>query len=107
MAINPNIGGTVPNDAFADLLGLPTIWVPHSYPGCKQHSPAEHLPADDGLAIPGLFRHRYESLTWRYHKCHQGLHSGNLRAASAKVDRRLFASGKKGDELRPLSSKCR
>lgn len=43
-AVNPNIGGTVPNDAFATILGLPTIWVPHSYPGCKQHGIDEHLP---------------------------------------------------------------
>ncbi|WP_266034751.1 M20 family metallopeptidase [Brucella intermedia] len=53
-AINPNIGGTVPNDAFSDILGLPTIWVPHSYPGCRQHGPDEHLPhqiAREGLKM--------------------------------------------------------
>ena len=58
-AIMPNLGGTVPNDAFADILGLPTIWVPHSYPNCKQHAPNEHLPraiAEQGLEImAGLF----------------------------------------------------
>ena len=27
------------------MLGLPTLWVPHSYPGCSQHAPNEHLPA--------------------------------------------------------------
>ena len=27
-----------------DVLGLPTVWVPHSYPGCAQHAPDEHLP---------------------------------------------------------------
>jgi hypothetical protein len=26
------------------VLGLPTVWVPHSYPGCSQHAPNEHLP---------------------------------------------------------------
>jgi len=26
------------------VLGLPTIWVPHSYPGCSQHAPNEHVP---------------------------------------------------------------
>lgn len=41
-AIEPNLGGTIPNDVFADVLGLPTVWVPHSYPGCKQHAPDEH-----------------------------------------------------------------
>jgi acetylornithine deacetylase/succinyl-diaminopimelate desuccinylase-like protein len=43
-AVLPNIGGSLPNDIFADVLGLPTIWVPHSYPGCSQHAPNEHLP---------------------------------------------------------------
>jgi acetylornithine deacetylase/succinyl-diaminopimelate desuccinylase-like protein len=41
----PNLGGSLPNDVFADLLGLPTVWVPHSYPGCQQHAPDEHLLA--------------------------------------------------------------
>lgn len=39
----PNLGGSLPNSAFADVLGLPTIWIPHSYPGCAQHAPNEHL----------------------------------------------------------------
>ena len=55
----PNLGGSLPNDVFADILGLPTIWVPHSYPGCSQHAPDEHLLAPvarEGLAImAGLF----------------------------------------------------
>jgi acetylornithine deacetylase/succinyl-diaminopimelate desuccinylase-like protein len=41
----PNLGGTLPNDVFADVLGLPTVWIPHSYPGCNQHAPNEHLLA--------------------------------------------------------------
>jgi acetylornithine deacetylase/succinyl-diaminopimelate desuccinylase-like protein len=39
----PNLGGSLPNDVFAGLLGLPTVWVPHSYPACSQHAPDEHL----------------------------------------------------------------
>jgi acetylornithine deacetylase/succinyl-diaminopimelate desuccinylase-like protein len=39
----PNLGGSLPNDVFADGLGLPTVWVPHSYPACQQHAPDEHL----------------------------------------------------------------
>jgi acetylornithine deacetylase/succinyl-diaminopimelate desuccinylase-like protein len=39
----PNLGGSLPNDAFAEVLGLPTLWVPHSYPGCSQHAPNEHV----------------------------------------------------------------
>lgn len=41
----PSLGGSLPNDIFTEILGLPTIWVPHSYPGCSQHAPDEHLPA--------------------------------------------------------------
>ncbi|HSU71379.1 MAG TPA: M20 family metallopeptidase [Micrococcaceae bacterium] len=44
-ALLPNLAGSLPNDAFADVLGLPTIWIPHSYPGCAQHAPNEHLKA--------------------------------------------------------------
>ncbi len=55
----PNLGGSLPNDVFADLLGMPTIWVPHSYGGCSQHAPDEHLLdwiAREALAImTGLF----------------------------------------------------
>jgi len=58
-AILPNLGGSLPNDCFADVLGLPTIWVPHSYPACSQHAPDEHLlaaVAREGLLImTGLF----------------------------------------------------
>lgn len=39
----PNLGGSLPNDVFAGILGLPTVWIPHSYPGCRQHAPDEHL----------------------------------------------------------------
>jgi acetylornithine deacetylase/succinyl-diaminopimelate desuccinylase-like protein len=55
----PNLGGSLPNDIFSDLLGLPTIWVPHSYPGCSQHAPNEHLPVSivrEGLGVmAGLY----------------------------------------------------
>jgi acetylornithine deacetylase/succinyl-diaminopimelate desuccinylase-like protein len=39
----PNLGGSLPNDVFACTLGLPTVWVPHSYAACSQHAPDEHL----------------------------------------------------------------
>lgn len=58
-AILPSLGGGLPNDVFSQILGLPTIWVPHSYPACSQHAPNEHLPisiAREGLAImSGLY----------------------------------------------------
>jgi acetylornithine deacetylase/succinyl-diaminopimelate desuccinylase-like protein len=41
--ILPNLAGSLPNDVFADILGLPTVWVPHSYRGCSQHAPDEHV----------------------------------------------------------------
>ncbi|MDJ0946139.1 MAG: M20 family metallopeptidase [Kiloniellales bacterium] len=43
VAVLPNLGGSLPNDVFAELLGLPTIWVPHSYASCSQHAPDEHI----------------------------------------------------------------
>lgn len=43
LALLPNLAGTLPNDIFAEVLGLPTLWIPHSYPGCSQHAPDEHL----------------------------------------------------------------
>ncbi len=58
-ALVPNIGGSIPNDIFAGLLGLSTVWVPHSYAGCAQHAPNEHMLASvarEGLQImTGLF----------------------------------------------------
>jgi len=55
----PNLGGSLPNDSFADVLGLRTIWIPHSYAGCSQHAPDEHLLAPlarEGLGLmAGLF----------------------------------------------------
>ena len=65
-AILPNLGGSLPNDIFADVLGLPTIWVPHSYPGCSQHAPERARAAadrargarDDGRAVLGSGRGR-------------------------------------------------
>ena len=34
-AILPNLGGSLPNDIFSEVLGLPTVWVPHSYAACS------------------------------------------------------------------------
>jgi acetylornithine deacetylase/succinyl-diaminopimelate desuccinylase-like protein len=57
--ILPNLGGSLPNDIFVDVLGLKTIWVPHSYAGCSQHAPDEHMLAPiarEGLGLmAGLF----------------------------------------------------
>lgn len=41
----PNLGGSLPNATFAYTLGLPTLWIPHSYPACLQHGPNEHCLA--------------------------------------------------------------
>jgi len=58
-AVLPNLGGSLPNNIFSDLLGLPTIWIPHSYPGCKQHGADEHIPVSivrEGLMLmAGLY----------------------------------------------------
>ena len=55
----PNLAGSLPNDSFTDILGLPTVWVPHSYRGCSQHAPNEHvlksLSRDALCVMAGLF----------------------------------------------------
>lgn len=57
--ILPNGAGSLPNDIFCDLLGMPTIWVPHSYNSCGQHAPDEHLlmpMVEEGMQMmAGLF----------------------------------------------------
>lgn len=57
--IIPNSSGGLPGDVFVDHLGVPLVWVPHSYNGCKQHGPDEHLlkaPAREGLlAFAGMW----------------------------------------------------
>jgi acetylornithine deacetylase/succinyl-diaminopimelate desuccinylase-like protein len=53
-ALLPNLGGSLPNDAFADELGMCTVWVPHSYPACAQHAPNEHLLAPLARQALGL-----------------------------------------------------
>ncbi len=58
-AVLPNLGGSLPNDIFTDVLGLRTVWVPHSYPGCSQHAPNEHLP-------PELMREALSVMTGLY-----------------------------------------
>jgi acetylornithine deacetylase/succinyl-diaminopimelate desuccinylase-like protein len=58
-AVLPNFGGSLPNDVFTEILKLPTLWVPHSYPGCSQHAPDEHIllsVTEEALGImAGLF----------------------------------------------------
>ncbi len=55
----PNLGGSLPNEVFTDILEMPTVWVPHSYAACSQHAPNEHLLAPvarEGLRLmTGLF----------------------------------------------------
>lgn len=45
----PNSSGGLPGDVFVDHLGVPLVWIPHSYNGCKQHGPDEH-------AVPAILR---------------------------------------------------
>ncbi len=55
----PNAGGSLPNDIFLNVIGMPTVWVPHSYTGCSQHAPNEHvlphLMREGLLMMTGLF----------------------------------------------------
>ncbi len=43
LAVVPQTGGSICNDLFTDVLGIPAIWIPHSYAGCSQHAPDEHI----------------------------------------------------------------
>ncbi|AEM42817.1 M20/M25/M40 family metallo-hydrolase [Ketogulonicigenium vulgare] len=55
----PNSSGGLPSEIFARHLNCPVIWIPHSYGGCKQHGPDEHVLQPlmrEGLGImAGLF----------------------------------------------------
>jgi acetylornithine deacetylase/succinyl-diaminopimelate desuccinylase-like protein len=78
-ALLPNLGGSLPNDVFAHTLGLPTLWVPHSYPACSQHAPNEHILADvtrEALQImAGLF--------WDLAEEGPGVFAGRTRTATS------------------------
>lgn len=58
-AVLPNLGGSLPNEVFAETLGMPTVWVPHSHRACGQHAPNEHMLlsiAEEAAAImAGLY----------------------------------------------------
>jgi len=50
----PNSSGGLPGEVFVDHLGVPLVWIPHSYTGCRQHGPDEHVvPATlrEGIAM--------------------------------------------------------
>jgi acetylornithine deacetylase/succinyl-diaminopimelate desuccinylase-like protein len=61
-AIISNSGGSLPNDIFTEGIGMPTIWVPHSYRGCSQHAPNEHLPLPIAREALGLMAGIYWDL---------------------------------------------
>lgn len=42
----PNSSGGLPSAIFSNTLDVPVIWIPHSYGGCRQHGPDEHLLVD-------------------------------------------------------------
>jgi hypothetical protein len=52
----------LPNDAFAEILGLPTLWLPHSYPACAQHAPNEHLLGSVAREALLMMTHLFHSL---------------------------------------------
>ncbi|WP_305984541.1 M20 family metallopeptidase [Roseibium sp. MMSF_3544] len=56
VTIIPNAGGSLPNDIFLNIIGMPTIWVPHSYTGCSQHAPDEHV-------LPHLMKEGLQMMT--------------------------------------------
>jgi acetylornithine deacetylase/succinyl-diaminopimelate desuccinylase-like protein len=56
--IKPSSAGSNPSAMFRETLGVPVIWIPHSYSGCNQHGPNEHglrsLFAEGLEAMAGL-----------------------------------------------------
>lgn len=58
-AVIPQMGGSICNDLFTDLLGIPAIWVPHSYTGCSQHAPDEHVLLPTSRSALGLMAGLY------------------------------------------------
>ncbi|WP_306147441.1 MULTISPECIES: M20 family metallopeptidase [unclassified Roseibium] len=56
VTVIPNAGGSLPNDIFLNTIGMPTLWVPHSYAGCSQHAPNEHV-------LPHLMKEGLEMMT--------------------------------------------
>jgi acetylornithine deacetylase/succinyl-diaminopimelate desuccinylase-like protein len=74
-AVLPNLGGTIPNDVFTEILAMPTIWVPHSYSACSQHAPNEHMLAPivrEGLQMmTGIFWDLGEAGTPAYTNGHE------------------------------------
>jgi len=65
-ALLPNLGGSLPNAVFAGTLGLPTLWVPHSYAGCRQHDTDEHV-------LPGLMREALQLMAGLWWDLGEGL----------------------------------
>lgn len=55
----PNSSGGLPSELFGRSLGCPILWIPHSYGGCRQHGPDEHVLTSitrEGLSImTGVF----------------------------------------------------
>lgn len=50
----PNSSGGLPSELFGRALGCPILWIPHSYGGCCQHGPNEHVLTPimrEGLSI--------------------------------------------------------
>ena len=57
--IKPSSAGSNPSEMFRQVLGVPVIWIPHSYSGCNQHGANEHglkpLFAEGLEAMAGVF----------------------------------------------------
>lgn len=58
-AIIPSMGGSICNDVFTDHLGIPAIWIPHSYASCSQHWPDEHILLPVSRSAIGLMAGLY------------------------------------------------
>lgn len=58
-AVIPSSGGSICNDVFTDAIGMPAIWIPHSYASCSQHWPDEHILMSLSRSAIGLMAGLY------------------------------------------------
>ena len=58
-AIIPSSGGSICNEIFTDDLGIPAIWIPHSYASCSQHAADEHILMSLSRSAAGLMAGLY------------------------------------------------
>jgi hypothetical protein len=81
---------------FAEILGLPTVWLPHSYAACRQHAPDEHLLAPVAREALGLMA----GLWWDLGDGRTPFAARGRQAAPASADGNRQSTGTAGSFVR-------